>query len=111
MIETRAERRALARARRAGEIVVLVDDRSFPAELTDISVAGLQVRLDAMTFDEIRERIDAVRFGDGPPLPIALVWGIFDGRFGAVFRDRQLATPEVERYIASRQEPLDETGA
>ena len=109
MTQARPERRALDRTRRTGGIEVLADDRSFAAELSDLSVAGLQARIDAVIFDEIRERIDAVRFDGGPPLPIALVWGIFDGRFGASFRDRPMARPEVERYLAAHPTAAAET--
>lgn len=95
------DRRALERFPSAGAIEVLVDDRSFPAVLSDISVAGLQARLDPMTFDEIREKIEAIRFTGGPPLPVKLEWGFFDGTFGASFRDRFLAEVIVDRYLGA----------
>ena len=102
MTADRAERRAAARRAVAHDFEVLVDDRSFPAELADISAGGLQARVDAVTFDEIRERIDGVRFGRSPPLAVTLRWGFFDGRFGASFKDRLEAGPVVEQVIAAR---------
>ena len=101
MSETPGDRRRVGRRPGPQAFAVLVDDESFPAVLTDISVAGLQARLDAVTFDEIRERIDGVRFGDMPPLSITLHWGLFDGRFGASFKDDLMARPIVERIIAA----------
>ncbi|HCQ65033.1 MAG TPA: hypothetical protein DIU07_07645 [Rhodobacteraceae bacterium] len=101
MSETPHDRRSVARTPGPQAFAVLVDDESFPAVLTDISVAGLQARVDAVTFDEIRERIDGVRFGDMPPLSITLHWGLFDGRFGASFKDDLMARPIVERIIAA----------
>lgn len=80
---------------------VLVDEKSYPAELTDISIDGFQARVDAVTFDEIREQIDSVRFGSLPPLEIALQWGFFDGRFGATFKDALSARPIVERVVTA----------
>ena len=56
-------------------------------------------RVDAVTFDEIRDRIDGVRFGSLPPLPIKLHWGFFDGRFGASFKDELSARPIVEKVV------------
>lgn len=100
MSETMHERRAVRRTPGPRTFAVLVDEKSFPAELTDISVAGFQARLDPITFDEIREQIDGVRFGDAPPLAITLHWGFFDGRFGASFKDGIAARPIVERLIA-----------
>lgn len=80
---------------------VMVDDRCIPAELTDISIAGLQARIDPTTFNEIREKIDGVRFGSMPPLPITLQWGLFDGTFGAAFCDALTARPIVEQVVAA----------
>lgn len=101
MTDATPERRSLPRTRGPRDIEVLADERSFPAELSDISQAGLQVRLDAMVFDEIREQIDGVRFGNTPPLAINLRWGIFDGTFGASFTDREMAGPIVDEVIAA----------
>ncbi len=101
MSETTGDRRSVERTPGPQDFAVLVDDESFPAVLTDISVAGLQARVDAVTFDEIREGIDAVRFGDTPPLSITLHWGLFDGKFGASFKDNLMARPIVERIIAA----------
>ena len=75
MSETTAERRRVLRRPGPHDFAVLADEECFPAELTDISGAGFQARLDAMTFDEIRERIDGVRFGNAPPLSVTLHWG------------------------------------
>ena len=116
MTDREPERRATARRAPPtgmalpGAFHVLVDEVSYPAELSDLSTAGLQARLDAMTFDEIRERIDGVRFGTRPPLAIRLQWGFFDGTFGAAFRDRLAAAPVVEEIIAGFDgEPSDAT--
>lgn len=99
MSETIRDRRSVERVPGPRVFAVLVDEQSFPAELTNISVAGLQARVDPVTFDEIRERIDGVRFGNAPPLSITLHWGFFDGRFGASFKDDLAARPIVERII------------
>jgi len=101
MCEETPERRQTSRTRGPRAFDVLVDEKSFSAELSDISVAGLQAHIDPVTFDEIRERIDGVRFGTAPPLAITLRWGFFDGTFGASFNDRQMAAPIVEEVIAA----------
>lgn len=111
MSNKKTDRRRVERAADPQAFCVLVDDVSFPAELTDISVAGLQARVDAVTFDEIRERIDGVRFGSLPPLSITLHWGFFDGRFGASFKDDLMARPVVERILSSRKEALQPTAS
>ena len=98
------DRRGTKRTPKPQGFAVLVDEQSFPAELTDLSVAGLQARVDAVTFDEIREGIDGVRFGDAPPLSITLHWGFFDGRFGASFKDDVMARPIIERILAAEDE-------
>ena len=104
MSEIPRARRSVGRTLGLQAFSVLVDEESFPAVLTNISVAGLQARVDAVTFDEIRERIDGVRFGNTPPLSITLHWGLFDGRFGASFKDDLMARPIVERIIATHGE-------
>ena len=60
MIEHRPERRKTPRKPGPCAFEVLVDERGYPAELSDLSVAGVKGHVDAMTFDEIRERIDSV---------------------------------------------------
>ena len=101
MTEHAPERRRTPRTPGPRAFEVLVDDRSYPAELADISVAGLQARIDPMTFDEIRERIAGVRFGTAPALAVTLRWGFFDGTFGASFKDAAAAKPIIEEIIAS----------
>lgn len=111
MCENDQDRRQGARQPGAREFAVLVDEVSYPARLIDISHGGLQVQLDALTFDEIREQIDAVRFGPAPPLSVTLHWGFFDGRFGASFNDRVMAAPIVEAVMADeRQTTADPFG-
>lgn len=95
------ERRSARRTPGNHYFTVMVDERSYPAELTDISVQGLQARVDPVTFDEIREQIDSVRFGTMPPLTIKLQWGLFDGSFGARFTDELTARAVVERLVAA----------
>ncbi|MCB1357419.1 MAG: hypothetical protein KDK53_13280 [Maritimibacter sp.] len=99
MSDMTSERRRIGRNPRQVAFAVMVEDESFPAELTDISTAGIQARLDAVLFDEIRERIDGVRFGTRPPLPITLHWGFFDGRFGASFKDTLLAQSVLDEFF------------
>ena len=101
MTEQAPERRRTPRTPGSRAFDILADEQSYPAELADISVAGLHARIDAMTFDEIRERIDGVRFGTAPPLAITLRWGFFDGNFGASFKDPLAAKPIVEEVIAT----------
>ena len=108
MTENAQDRRDMPRVEMPLAFDVLVDERSYPAELFDISAAGLQARLDPVTFDEIREKIDGVRFSKGPPLAIKLHWGFFDGTFGASFKDRPMAAPIVEEIIASCSEAAGE---
>ncbi|PIE06405.1 MAG: hypothetical protein CSA74_12650 [Rhodobacterales bacterium] len=105
MTDEMNDRRQTFRHQGSGSFRVLVDEQSFPAELSDISPAGLQGRIDAMTFDEIRERIDGVRFGMSPPLAIRLQWGFFDGTFGATFTDRLMAEPIIAKVIESAAFP------
>lgn len=107
MSESRLERRSVPRIPGPRSFSVLVDEQCFPAELADISVAGFQARLDAVTFDEIREKIDGVRFGNAPPLSITLHWGFFDGTFGASFNDQLMAAPVVECVVASLADTRD----
>ncbi len=95
------ERRQARRVAGNHMFSVMVDDRCFPAELTDVSVTGFQARVDAVTFDEIREQIDGVRFGSLPPLSVTLEWGFFDGTFGASFNDALAARPVIERLVAA----------
>lgn len=94
-----ADRRTARRTPGNHVFSVMVDEQSYPAELTDISIRGFQARVDAVTFDEIRDRIDGVRFGSLPPLPIKLHWGFFDGRFGASFKDELSARAIVEKVV------------
>lgn len=101
MPEVLFERRRYVRKTVLGDLQVMVEDIGYPAELSDLSPSGLQVYLDPVIFDEIREKIDAVRFGDHPPLAIMLRWGFFDGTFGASFRDELAALPIVEQVLAA----------
>lgn len=104
MSDMTPERRRIGRSRRHVAFAVMVDEESYPADLTDISQAGFQARLDAVVFDEIRERIDSVRFGTRPPLPVTLHWGFFDGRFGATFKDSLTARPVLEEFFPALME-------
>lgn len=99
MPEVLPERRRHARSTLNGDLEVMVDEIGYPAEISDLSPLGVQVRIDPVIFDEIRERIDAVRFGDHPPLAVQLRWGFFDGNFGASFRDEVAARPIVEQVL------------
>lgn len=101
MSQSTPDRRSARRAKGNHVFTVMVDEKSYPAELTDISLDGLQARVNATTFDEIREQIDSVRFGSMPPVEITLAWGCFDGSFGATFRDALSARPIVERVVAA----------
>ncbi len=109
MTDNMNDRRQTLRQQAAGPFQVLVDEQSFPAELSDLSPAGLQGRIDAMTFDEIRERIDGVRFGQSPPLSVRLQWGFFDGTFGVAFTDRMMAEPIVAKVLAAFPTPAEGT--
>lgn len=104
MSDMTPERRRIWRSPRQVAFAVMVDEERFPAELTDISPAGFQARLDAVVFDEIRERIDSVRFGTRPPLAVTLHWGFFDGRFGASFKDSLSARPVLEEFFPAMME-------
>lgn len=99
MSKIEVDRRKARRTPGNHVFAVMVDEKSYPAELTDISISGFQARVDAVTFDEIREQIDGVRFGTMPPLPITLQWGFFDGRFGASFKDQLTARPIIEKVV------------
>ncbi|MCB1330873.1 MAG: hypothetical protein KDK28_16165 [Maritimibacter sp.] len=101
MSDMTPDRRQTGRSPRHVAFAVMVDEDSYPAELTDISPAGFQARLDAVVFDEIREQIDGVRFGTRPPLAVTLHWGFFDGRFGASFKDNLAAQPVLEELFPS----------
>lgn len=104
MAEVTPDRRRHTRASASGDFRVLVDERSYPAEFFDLSPAGMQARVDPMVFDEIREKINAVRFGDHPPLAVTVHWGFFDGNFGVSFIDRLDAGPIVEKVLAALPE-------
>lgn len=105
MPEVLPERRRLARAAVGGDLQVMVDEIGYPAEMSDLSPLGVQVRVDPVIFDEIREKIDAVRFGSHPPLAIQMRWGFFDGRFGASFLDEEAARPIVDQVLMAEAAP------
>lgn len=95
------EQRTDPRAATAVAIELVAGSARLPASLTNLSRSGMQARIDPDLAD-VTSEITALRLGDGPELAITVHWGLFDGRFGASFKDQKAAATQLASTMAPK---------